>query len=85
VEASDYFMIRVQRAGVVEAPAVAGVVERLATGEKRSFQSGDELLRLVTDWPGAIPKMLPDVTAGNAASSRHPDASATHTGGDHEE
>lgn len=69
MEASDYFMIRVQRAGVVAAPAVAGMVERLATGEKRSFQSGDELLRLVSDWPGAVPKMPPGSATGNAAPS----------------
>lgn len=30
--------------------SIAGLVEHLGTGEKRSFSSGDELLRLVGSW-----------------------------------
>jgi hypothetical protein len=28
----------------------AGLVERLGTGEKRAFQTGDELARVVEEW-----------------------------------
>ena len=51
----SYFMIRVHHeagegAGRAE---VAGVVERLGTGEKRAFASGQELVDLVGGWPPA--------------------------------
>ena len=45
----DYFMIRLaQRAG--EPERVAGQVERLGTGEKRSFETGEQLLDLFVAW-----------------------------------
>lgn len=45
----DYFMIRLaQRAG--EPDRVAGQIERLGTGEKRSFESGEQLLGLFGTW-----------------------------------
>ena len=48
-----YFMVRVQRsaaaAGETDGP-IAGLVERLGTGEKERFASGEELLRLVDQW-----------------------------------
>lgn len=44
----DYFMIRVRRRlGESCDPGVAGVVERLDTGEKHTFGSGAELLGVV--------------------------------------
>jgi hypothetical protein len=45
-------MIRVRdddREVLADAP-LAGVVERLGTGEKRPFASADELLQLVATW-----------------------------------
>jgi len=58
MEEYDYFMIRVRRP-TLGAPqdTVSGMVERLGTGEKRSFESGEELLRLVGSGPGraAVP------------------------------
>jgi hypothetical protein len=46
----EYFMLRVFRAE--ECPqSIAGQVERLGTGEKRRFETGGELLALVTRWP----------------------------------
>jgi hypothetical protein len=46
----EYFMLRVFRAE--EGPqSIAGQVERLGTGEKRRFETGGELLALVTRWP----------------------------------
>ncbi len=46
-----HFMICISRP-VGQPDAVIGRVERLGTGEKRSFQSGAELLSLVTSWNG---------------------------------
>ena len=48
----EYFMLRVVR-GEENPQAIAGQVERLGTGEKRRFESGGELLALVTGWPAA--------------------------------
>jgi hypothetical protein len=48
-ERLDYFMVRLARRD--DAPKqVAGLVERLATGEKRGFDTADQLVRLVTAW-----------------------------------
>jgi hypothetical protein len=46
----DYFMLRVFRAEE-DSHSIAGQVERLGTGEKCRFESGGELLALVTRWP----------------------------------
>jgi len=49
MEDFDYFMIRVRRTapeGVIG--ALSGVAERLGTGEKWSFDSSDELLRVIS-------------------------------------
>jgi hypothetical protein len=48
MEEFDYFMIRVRKLapGALDG-ALSGVAERLATGEKWSFGSGEELLRVV--------------------------------------
>ncbi|MBA3316876.1 MAG: hypothetical protein H0T50_02155 [Gemmatimonadales bacterium] len=48
----EYFMLRVVRREQ-SSPSIAGQVERLGTGEKRRFESGRELLALVTGWPAA--------------------------------
>lgn len=46
----EYFMLRVFRAD--EPPqSIVGQVERLGTGEKRRFETGGELLALVSRWP----------------------------------
>ncbi len=57
----SYFMIRVRQPLTPDrseagAP-LAGVVERLASGEKRSFESGVELLRLIGTWPEPPPRV----------------------------
>lgn len=45
----DYFMIRLsQRDG--EPERMAGQVERLGAGEKRSFETGAQLLELLAAW-----------------------------------
>lgn len=51
-----YFMVRLHRQpATTDLRSLAGMVERLATGEKCSFTSGDELLRLMDDWPASRP------------------------------
>lgn len=72
MERFSYFMIRVAQPDAESAtPAgrLAGVIERLASGEKRTFDGADELLLLVTAWPDG----------GTPAAPA--DADETHTGG----
>lgn len=45
-ERFEYFMIRLTRSPV-EPDRVAGLIERLGSGEKRSFDTGEQLVRLV--------------------------------------
>lgn len=55
-ERLDYFMVRLARRAD-DPERVAGLVERLATGEKRGFATADQLLRLVVDWDAPNPNM----------------------------
>ncbi|MGH7720718.1 MAG: hypothetical protein ACREON_17965 [Gemmatimonadaceae bacterium] len=56
LERFDYYMLRLTRSD--EAPdRVAGMVERLGTGEKRSFDTPEQLLRLVRSWSAPEPNM----------------------------
>ncbi len=48
-ERFEYFMVRLTRSDQ-EPERVAGLVERLGSGEKRSFETGDQLLRMVGGW-----------------------------------
>lgn len=48
-ERLDYFMVRLARRKD-DPERVAGLVERLATGEKRGFDTADQLVRLVVAW-----------------------------------
>jgi hypothetical protein len=49
VSGFDYFVVRLSRSG--NPPSrVSGLVERLGSGEKRWFETGEHLLRLVTLW-----------------------------------
>jgi hypothetical protein len=45
----EYYMIRVRR-NAAHPDQVTGQVERLGTGEKLGFASGEHLARLVTLW-----------------------------------
>jgi hypothetical protein len=47
-----YFMIRVRRGSLASAEGtLTGLVEQLATGEKESFASAEELIRIICRWP----------------------------------
>ena len=57
----EYYMIRVRRTAA-HPDQVTGQVERLETGEKLGFASGEHLARLVTLWrapSGGIPPTQP--------------------------
>jgi hypothetical protein len=45
-ERFEYFMVRITRSAH-EPDRVAGLVEQLGSGEKRSFNTGEQLVRLV--------------------------------------
>ena len=45
-ERFEYFMIRLTRSEQ-DPERVAGLMERLGSGEKQSFETGDQLLRMV--------------------------------------
>ena len=63
--AVEYFMIRVHSDRSSEPPRISGVIERLGTGEKLSFASTGELIRLVGSWPEPASKMPADQGLGN--------------------
>ena len=45
----DYFVIRVSRSAA-HPERVAGLVERLGSGEKRVFETAEHLAALVSEW-----------------------------------
>ncbi len=64
-ERFEYFMIRLTRSD--KAPdRVTGLVERLGSGEKRSFDSGDQLLRMVGGWSAFSLNLQPATGLRNA-------------------
>jgi hypothetical protein len=64
-ERFDYFMVRLSRSDRVP-NRVAGLVERLGSGEKRSFETGEQLVRLVGGWATPDLKMQPGTIDGSA-------------------
>ena len=73
----SYFLVRLR--GTARGPDVglAGMVERLGTGEKRSFASADELLALVAGWRGASASIEETSPAGQPADDAPPTPSQT--------
>jgi hypothetical protein len=51
-ERFEYFMIRLSRSDK-HPERMAGLVERLGSGEKRSFETGDQLIQMVGGWSPA--------------------------------
>ena len=51
-----YYVLRVRRAPSGEPPPCAGVIERLGTAERRSFENADELVRVLAAWEAVRPK-----------------------------
>ena len=76
-ERFEYFMVRVTR--FEEHPdRVSGLIERLGSGEKRSFDTGEHLAQLVGAWSNDL-NMTPETGDRNAVRSAT-DGSATPTG-----
>ena len=46
VERFEYFMLRLTRS-VLEPGRVTGLIEQLGSGEKRSFETGEQLVQLI--------------------------------------
>lgn len=68
IERFEYFMVRVTRSGR-HPDLLAGLVERLGSGEKRSFDTGEQLLRLVSGGLTVSPNMQPGPGHRNATQS----------------
>lgn len=70
-ERFEYFMVRLTRSA--HAPdRLAGLIERLGFGEKRSFDTGEQLLRLVSGGFADDAKMQPVSGPRNAPESTVP-------------
>jgi hypothetical protein len=59
-----YFMVRIQTNADTRARSF-GVVERLGTGRKESFESIEELVRLLTEGSADVQNMSTGTVAGN--------------------
>jgi hypothetical protein len=59
VDHVSYFMLRLRRTGgAAAAAAVAGTVQHLSTGEKRTFGNAGELIELLLAWSDPPPSKL---------------------------
>lgn len=67
----DYFMVRVTR--TEDDARLTGLVERLGTGEKHSFGSGQQLLWLVAAWSNPESNLQPQAGASNPGDDPVPD------------
>jgi len=68
----EYYMIRVRRTDA-HPDQVTGQVERLDTGEKLGFASGEHLARLVTAWRTSVGWVPPAETMASASPSVRPE------------
>jgi len=66
-ERFEYFMVRITRSPS-EPGRVAGLVERLGSGEKRSFDTGEQLAQLVGGGFAPGVNMQPGESGRNAAA-----------------
>jgi hypothetical protein len=68
IDRFEYFMVRVSRS-MRHPDRLAGLVERLGSGEKRSFDTGEQLLRLVGGGFTVSSNMQPGAGPRNATQS----------------
>jgi hypothetical protein len=66
-ERFEYFMVRVTRSAR-EPDRVAGLIERLGSGEKRSFDTGEQLAQLVGGSFAPPENMQPGENGRNATT-----------------
>lgn len=52
-----YFVLKLRLAAADDPQACSGVIERLGTADRRSFESADELIRLLLAWASDGSKM----------------------------
>ena len=65
MEQFSYYMVRVRHSSTENPPeSLAGVVERLGSGEKQRFADGEELLRLLSGWIEGLHNMRPAAERG---------------------
>jgi hypothetical protein len=76
-ERFEYFMVRLTRS-TLEPDRVAGLIERLGSGEKRSFDTGEQLVRLVGGGFALDLNMQPAAGDRNAGQSEM--TGSTHDG-----
>jgi len=76
-ERFEYFMVRVTRFES-DPDRMSGMIERLGSGEKRSFDTGEHLVQLVGAWSSDL-NMTPGTDDRNAVRSGL-DGSANPTG-----
>ena len=63
-------MIRIQRPGDIAVVMLSGVIERLATGEKKTFRNEAELLQLMRSWSeGPAPDVTESLVDNNPAGA----------------
>jgi hypothetical protein len=62
----SYFMLRIRRSAD-GSTILGGMIERLGTGEKRSFDSCEELIDLISRSPALQPTIRPSVESRNLA------------------
>lgn len=74
IERFEYFMVRLTRSAI-EPDRVAGLIERLGSGEKRSFDTGEQLVRLVGGGFVLNSNMQPVVDDRNAIGSERTNSS----------
>jgi hypothetical protein len=61
----SYFVVRLARLDA-DPNRLSGLIERLGSGEKRTFDDQDQLLRLFTSWPFHHANMPPGQTDRNS-------------------
>jgi hypothetical protein len=64
----EYYMVRIRRSDA-DPRQVTGHVECLRTGEKRHFECGEDLVRLVAAWPADEESLAQT----GSASTKHPE------------
>jgi hypothetical protein len=69
-ERFEYFMVRLTRFAR-QPDRLAGLVERLGTGEKRSFDTGEQLVRLVGGGFALDPNMHPTASHPSSVQADH--------------
>lgn len=69
VERFHYFMVRLSRLDA-DPKHFSGLIERLGSGEKRTFDDQDGLVHLFTTWSIYAPNMPPSQTDHNSPESK---------------